>query len=117
MRKELAKMEGARMRFTAIIARLGKKNNFKGAPSETVLFTDVRNEQGELMTQHVWFTVGKQLSCVYDNVGKRVSFDARVSGYVKGFKGYGLEILKPKEADFKLSNPTNVAVIHNSTNS
>lgn len=111
MRKELGKIEGTRLKFTATIARLGKKNNFKGPPSETVLLTDVRNEAGELMTAHVWFAVGRQLASVVHHVGKRVSFEARVKGYTKGYKGRGLELLKPKKEDFKLSNPTQVTLI------
>ena len=89
-------MEGARSKFTATIARLGQKNNFKGPPSETVLFTDVRNEAGELVTSHVWFTIGRQLSSVVHHVGKRVVFEARVKTYIKGYKGRGLELLKPR---------------------
>lgn len=111
MRKELGKMEGTRAQFTATVARLGKKNNFKGPPSETVLFTDVRNEAGELMTGHIWFTIGKQLAPVVRYVGKRVAFEARVKAYTKGYKGRGLELLKPKEADFKLSNPMHITLI------
>lgn len=111
MRKELGKIAGERTRFTATISRIGKKNNFRGAPSETVLFTDVRDEQGTLLTGHIWFTIGKQLSCVYQHIGRRVSFTARVASYTKGYKGRGLELLKPKEEDFRLSHPTDVQVI------
>lgn len=110
MRKELGKIEGTRTKFTATIARLGTKQNFRGPSSETVLFTDVRNEAGELMTNHVWFTIGKQLAPVVHHVGKRVAFEARVKGYTKGYKGRGLELLKPREEDFKLSNPTNITL-------
>lgn len=108
MRKALGKMEGTRTKFTATIARLGRKNNFKGPSSETVLFTDVRNEAGELVTTHVWFTIGQQLASVVHHVGKKVSFEARVKPYTKGYKGRGLELLKPKEEDFKLSHPTGI---------
>src|SRR5687767_10444464 len=103
MRKDLAKIEGVRGRFTATIARLGTKNNFRGAPSETVLFVDVCNEAGERVTDHVWFTVGKQMSCVFGNIGKQVAFEARVAGYTKGYKGKGLAMLKPQQNDFRLS--------------
>ena len=112
MRKDLKSLEGIRGSFTATISRIGKKNNFRGAPSETVLFTDVRNEQGEPVTDHIWFTVGKKLAGVFANVGKKVSFEARVTGYTKGFKGKGLEILKAREEDFRLSNPTNVKILN-----
>ena len=112
MRRELGRIEGVRTKFTATIARLGTKSNFKGGASETVLFTDVRNEVGELMTAHVWFTIGKQLATVVHHVGKRVAFEARVKGYTKGYKGRGLELLKPRKEDFKLSNPTNVVLVN-----
>lgn len=111
MRKALGAVAGERMHFTATISRLGKKNNFRGAPSETVLFTDVRNAAGELVTDHIWFTVGKTMSVVFGNLGKKVSFEARVTAYTKGYKGQGLDMLKPKEKDFKLSNPTQVKIL------
>ena len=110
MRKELSKINGVRAKFTATISRTGKKNNFRGAPSETVLFTDVRNEKGELVTEHVWFTVGENLKAVFKNIGRSVSFNARVTPYTKGHKGYKMDVIKAKEEDFKLSNPTNVVV-------
>ena len=111
MRKELSKIEGERGRFTATISKLGKKTNFRGLPSETVLFTNVSNERGEKVTDHVWFTIGKKLSCVFGNIGKQVSFEARVASYTKGYKGKGLEMLKPKEIDYRLSIPTNVQIL------
>lgn len=106
-------MEGDRKRFTATIARIGKKNNFKGPPSETVLFTGVRDEEGVLVTDHVWFVIGKTLSAVVDKVGKKISFEARVAAYTKGYKGRGLQLLKPVETDYRLSNPTKVTILPN----
>ena len=111
MRKQLAKIEGERKRFTATIARLGKKNNFKGPPSETVLLTNICSADGTELTAHLWFTIGKTLAVVFNNVGKKIAFDARVTTYSKGHKG--LPILKAQTTDFKLSNPTNVAILPN----
>ena len=111
MREALGELEGSRKRFTATIARIGKKNNFKGPPSETVLLRDVRDEQGAPVTDHVWFVIGKTLSGVFHHVGKKISFEARVASYTKGHKGRGLQQLKPQEQDFRLSNPTKVTIL------
>lgn len=107
-------MAGERTRFTATITRLGKKNNFKGPPAETVLLTNIRNEDGTLLTDHLWFTIGKTLAIVFNNVGKNIAFDARITTYSKGHKG--LPILKVQTTDFKLSNPTNIVILPGTIN-
>jgi hypothetical protein len=113
MRKELGKIEGTRTKFTATISKFGKKNNYRGLPSDTVLFTDVKNEKEEIIADHIWFVIGKTLSCVMDNLGKQVSFDARVKSYVKGYKGYREDVYRETKADYRLSNPTNITILKN----
>jgi hypothetical protein len=104
MRKELKNLSGQRMRFCATVERLGHKNGYKG-PVPTILLKDVRRvDTGEVVTDHLWFTVGKTLSVL--SPGDEVEFDARVASYEKGYKGYREDVYCPVSKDYKLERPT-----------
>ncbi len=113
MRHELAKIEGNRARFEGIFVRFGTKRGYKGYPETTALLRDVKSIQtGRVMTDHLWFTCGKQLGSLNLQENDVVRFDARVTPYQKGYKGYRDDDygdFKPIETDYRLSFPTNVA--------
>jgi hypothetical protein len=52
-----------RERYRATVGRMGIKSNaFKGFPERTILLKDVVNvATNEIVTDHLWFTVGKTL--------------------------------------------------------
>jgi hypothetical protein len=85
MRTNLIKESENRKKFFAKVEKFGTKNNYHGYPQRTVLFTDVRFEDGTLATDHIWMTVGKRIDSITLNSGDLVSFHARVSKYKKGY--------------------------------
>lgn len=87
MRNELQKREGRRGTFTALFLRFGQKAAYKGAPIVTALFVDVRDDAGQLVTDHLWFKVGRQFAALRMEAGDKVQFEARVASYVKGYRG------------------------------
>ena len=110
MRKELGKIENRRTRFTCEFVRYGKKRAYKGPPILTLLFKDIKNELGQIMTDHIWFVTNKGFQQFELTAGDVVSFDARVKQYWKGYQGIGYDGDEgTRTKDFKLSNPTNIS--------
>lgn len=96
MRKQLGKLDGQRIKLTAVIDRFGTKRNYHGFPENTVCFKNVQDLDGNLLTDHIWFTVGKRIANLILREGERIMFEARVSGYVKGYYN--------DQFDYKLNN-------------
>lgn len=106
MRKELEKIEEVRGTFTGVFVRKGTKNGYM-CIEETILLKDVKNSEGKLMTDHLWFNYTKgfqKLGTLKE--GDVIQFDARCKSYLKGYKGYRMDVYKPLEWDYKLSHPT-----------
>ena len=104
MRKNLQELNtDKRHTFTATVKRFGTKSDPWGQPIGTVCLGDVRILGArQRMTDHVWFTYGKQMKGAGDlAVGDRIRFDARVKLYTKGH-------WKDRKADYKLAYPTKV---------
>ena len=112
MRKKLELLNGIRLRFTAIVERFGEKSAFRGAPIPTILLKNIkRTDTGEVVTDHLWFTKGKSWNEA--SIGCAVEFDARVSMYEKGYKGYRDDVFDaPIQTDYRLERPTKI-VCHN----
>ncbi len=112
-RKKLARINGTRQRFTGTFERFGTKNGYKG-PEPTVLLTQVRDgSTGKIVTDHLWFNLTKRFAALDLQKGDKVAFDARVTEYEKGYKGWNWErqLEAPISIDYKLSFPTKVELI------
>ena len=110
MREKLCELDTQRLRFSAIFERYGIKNNFKGPPTKTLLFKDVRLN-GELITNHLWFNETGGFKKLGELIaGDLIEFDARSKSYNKGYRGRDLDsyIENPPTTDWKLSYPTNI---------
>lgn len=110
MRKELAKKEGERRRFSAVFSRLGSKTNYHGYSDETVLLKNVIDlENNCVVADHIWFSYTKSFQGVSLTEGASVEFEARIKEYVKGYvnKRYGID---SRVKDYKLSHPTKVKI-------
>lgn len=82
MRVKLKDRLGKRGRFTAQISRFGlKRSSFGTQP--TCLVKDVRDESGDLITDHLWFRVGKLLRGLALAEGDEIEFYATVGSYEK----------------------------------
>ena len=109
MRTELQNINGIRKRFIATFIRFGIKSGYKGVAIKTLLFSNVRDKNGKVYTDHIWFTTGKQFELLDLKNGDNICFDARVTSYVKGYKGRREDYdLPPVKIDYKLSHPNNI---------
>jgi hypothetical protein len=110
VRKNLKQLEEVRTSFTGVFVRFGTKSGWKGLV-DTVLLKAIKNDQGRLMTDHLWFNKTKGFEKVELQEGDVVRFDARVKEYEKGYKGYREDVCKSIEIDYKLSHPTRIEKI------
>ena len=89
--------------------KFGQKSGYKGILT-TILLKDIADvASGKVVTDHLWFTMGKQFEKLDLSEGDVVRFDARVTDYVKGYQGRQDEDdydYKAVERDFRLSFPT-----------
>jgi hypothetical protein len=110
-RKDLKKYIGKRLRFTACVEKFGEKPAYRGYPIPTILLKNIKLvDCEEILTDHLWFTFGKTFGRC--NIGDTVEFDARVSTYEKGYKGYRDDVFdKPVYRDYRLERPTKLEVI------
>lgn len=112
MRKKLTGYIEVRGTFTGTFIRKGMKNGYKG-PIETILLGDIRDENGEVLTDHLWFNMTKGFEALGKlKEGDLIQFNARCKEYEKGYKGYRDDVYKPIEKDFKLSHPTKVKKVN-----
>ena len=112
MRENLKKLHGVRTRFQGTFVRFGEKSSFKGPPKVTVLLKDVKRGS-DILCDHLWFNLTKELEKLDLQPNDVVEFDARVTGYVKGYKGHRrsddeFDDDAPLEKDYRLSHPTKV---------
>ena len=106
MRNELSKLNNKRMTFIAEFDRYGSKSNYHGFTEPTICFKNVLFEDGKKATDHIWFTLGSRLMAIGNlNGGDKVSFQARITMYEKGY------YREYRESDYKLSNPTRLQKI------
>lgn len=105
MRKELRKQNNQRKRFSGRFERMGSKDSF-GYTKITVLLKDIRDSSGVVVADHLWFNQTKGfVGLGLLEVGDKISFDARVRPYVKGYVNHR-EYIDEREWDYKLSHPT-----------
>ena len=104
VRKKLAERYDKRFKVKAMVDRYGEKPRYKGGRERTILLRDVRDfETEELLTDHLWLTVGKRIEECKLIPNDRISFDARVRCYMKGYK--------KDQYDYKLSYPSKFEII------
>ena len=111
MRKELKKQLGQRGCYSAVVSKFGSKKNWHGFPEPTVMLANVRDADGKIVCDHLWLKVGKRIESLSLNIGDVVTFEARVTEYEKGYKGYREDVYAPIETDYRLSNPTKLKVV------
>ena len=110
MRSELQPRNGRRGRFTATVSRFGQASGWEGRLVKTLLFTDVRDESGAVVTDHLWFKVGLWSGNL--KPGDRVEFEARVRPYKAGYRGHREDDdLPPPRIDYRLAFPSKVRKI------
>ncbi|MGO9387796.1 MAG: hypothetical protein ACLPWD_07100 [Methanobacterium sp.] len=97
-RKELGDNGEVRDTFIGTFERMGSKNGWFN--QRTVLLKDIKNNEGKIITDHLWFNLTKGFQKLHLREGDIIQFDARVKAYVKGYNKID------KKIDYKLSYPT-----------
>ena len=105
MRDGLAPFVGQRHRFAATIDRIGVKDEWRSAI--TVLLKDVElADTGDVVADHLWLRYGPWANELASGlqVGARITFDAVVTRYVKGYTGDDSvrQAARPRELDYGL---------------
>jgi hypothetical protein len=109
-RPELEKLAGKRMRFSGTFERYGTKRAYRGPDLVTILLKDVKDDKGRIVSDHLWFNLTTEFEYCGMTEGDAVSFDARVTGYEKGYFGHRMVEDKPCGYDYRLARPTKVSV-------
>ncbi|HWR17168.1 MAG TPA: hypothetical protein VN577_20225 [Terriglobales bacterium] len=95
MRNKLKDRAGRRGRFTAQFSRFGLRRSQWGN-TVTALMVDVRDESGDLVTDHLWFKVGKLMRELSLERGDRVEFYATVGAYEKANRDAWIDDDEPR---------------------
>jgi hypothetical protein len=111
MREKLKNKNNERLLFSATVNKFGLKPNWHGYGVPTILVTDVKFEDVSFACDHLWFTVGKTIEKLNLKVGDKITFEARVSKYVKGYVNHR-EGINERRTDFKLNRPTKIKIIN-----
>ena len=107
VREELEKRFGRRERFSGTFKRFGSKTGYEGRIEKTVLLVDIKDKDGRTVSDHLWFRLTKGFEVLNLQVGDTVTFDARVSDYVKGYVRES-EFIDERTVDYKLNYPTKI---------
>jgi hypothetical protein len=106
----MKKLNGERLRFVGTVGRFGTKPAYRGPAIRTILLLDVHREgePDQILTDHLWFNCGTTFDRLGLRPGDKVSFDARVSRYEKGYTGRrAWETGEAwSETDYRLERPT-----------
>lgn len=101
MRTKLLELGNAeRHLFYGTFSEYGWKKGWKGRWDETVLLLNIRDENDELLTDHLWFNLTQGFAKLDLKKGDRVCFYGRVHRYYKGYIA--------KERDYNISYPTKI---------
>jgi len=75
---------------------------------ETVLLVDIRDSNGKLICDHLWFNMTKGFEVLGTmREGDVIQFEARVKEYKKGYVNRRAGIDQSR-SDYKLSHPTKI---------
>jgi hypothetical protein len=108
MRQELKKIDEQRALFRGAFSKYGLKSGYRGYSTETILLVNIRDDNGNLICDHLWFNMTKgfeQLGMLKE--GDIVQFEARVKKYRKGYVNRRAGI-DQSMFDYKLSHPTKI---------
>lgn len=94
MRRTLGKLNGERKTFCGTFERSGTKPSYRsGLATITILLKDIRDVEGNVVCDHLWFNYTKGFQALFPlKNGDVIQFDARVTTYTKGYFGHKEEI-------------------------
>lgn len=96
--------------FYGTFERYGTKTGYKGM-LKTVLLIDIKNEDKQVVTNHLWFNFTKGFEKLNLQKGDKVKFNGRVQSYVKGYFGRRMDVYAPIELDYQIKYPTKISIV------
>mmetsp|Transcript_46258 Transcript_46258/g.76913 ORF Transcript_46258/g.76913 Transcript_46258/m.76913 type:complete len:110 (+) Transcript_46258:31-360(+) len=104
VRVNLEPLEEFRGTFIGDFKRFGGK----GGKKYTILLTNIHDEHGQYLCDHIWLNVGLQIKRLgHLAAGRKIQFNARVKRYRKGSVKRGI----PVQIDYKFTYPSKVALV------
>lgn len=104
IRTKLREIYDEKHKFTAIFDGFGKKRNWKhGFIEKTCLFTEIKGENDEILTDHLWFNYTKKFQELKLREGDLIEFYGIVRTYAKGYY--------KDTIDYKISYPSKVKLL------
>lgn len=110
-RPALAEHVAERRSYRATVVRFGEKPGWCSAVEKTILLSDVIDVADDaLAADHLWMNCGKGFSSLDLNEGELVEFDARVTTYVAGYRGWNSDRAaeNPERVQLGLERPTRI---------
>ena len=107
MRDKLEEIWLRRAIFTGRFVRFGIKSDKNSYPISTVLLSEIRDESGIYLCDHLWFNDTKDFYPLDLVSGDTVQFYGRVETYKKGYRGNrDIDIMskKPVKWDYKITD-------------
>ena len=93
--------------FTGKFVKFGIKSDRKGNPVSTVLLSEIRDESGIYLCDHLWIEDAKDFYSLDLAAGDIVQFYGRVESYKKGYRGNRcIDVMskKPMKWDYKITD-------------
>lgn len=113
MRKHLKKYIDQKFKFQAEFKRYGLKSNYIGGDTATMLLLDVKTSpkvNEEIFLEHFWANVGKTLARKNIREGAKISFNAWIRDYKKGYVNLKQGINEQRK-DFTLKRLSKIKII------
>ncbi len=111
-RAKLQMKENFRGVFSGTFKRCGEKRGFNGYFEPTILLVNIRDINGTIVSDHLWFNYTKGFKELGEiNIGDIIQFNARVKMYYKGYQRYREDVSRSQKRDYKLSHPTKISII------
>ena len=120
MRDGLKDLCGKKSTFTGVFCKIGHRNSFfvRGSKKKylkklnTVLIRDLKDEEGNIVADHIWLDLTPPWVRVHPNFGDIVEFKGSVQNYVKGMcssnRYYSRNIY---ELDYTIAGITDIKVL------
>jgi hypothetical protein len=111
MKEKLKNNDNKKFLFSATVSKFGLKSNRYRLNTLTILLVDIKFEDGNFACDHSSFTVRKTMGKLNLNAGDKITFEAKISKYTKGYTNYynGIE---EYYTDLKLNRPTKIKKIN-----
>ena len=85
-------------RFSAKMVRYGSyKDRTTGKDQTTILFTELKDEEGTLLTDHVWVREDSYMKTAALKQGRIYTFEAKVGTYNRGRTASDYQISKVRQ--------------------